>query len=115
MSWDYNNPYTPYSQTPINNYYRNGQQPLRYSIIRVDGENGARAMQMSPNSETLALDKNNPIVWLLQTDGAGYLSVTPFDIVPHQTKPPVEVHSLEQRIARLEEKLNAQPDTKSAE
>ncbi len=41
---------------------------------------------MGPNSSALLLDKTAPIVWYAQTDGTGYLTVTPFDIVPHQDK-----------------------------
>ena len=59
----YSNPYTPYSQT---------------KIVHVNGENGARTFQMLPNSDVLLLDDTAPIVWLAQTDGAGYKTITPY-------------------------------------
>lgn len=101
----YSNPYqfptyTPYSKT---------------KIVHVNGENGARTFQMSPDSDILLLDDTAPIVWLAQTDGAGYKTVTPYDISPHVAEPPVDVKSLEDRIKKLEEKLNAKSDTTTVE
>ena len=74
----------------------------RHEIIRVNGENGARAFQMAPNSTALLLDDTAPIVWFVQTDGAGYKTETPFSISPYQPTPPVDVSALEARIQRLE-------------
>ena len=71
-------------------------------IVQVSGENGARAYQMPPNSSTLLLDNTDSIVWLVQTDGAGYKTVTPYTITPYIPEPPVDIKSLEDRIAALE-------------
>lgn len=79
----------------------------QYNIIQVNGENGANAFQMGPNSKVLLLDETAPIVWFVQTDGAGYKTVTPYDIAPHQLTPPVNLNDLESRIAKLEERLDA--------
>lgn len=79
----------------------------RYDIIRVKGQNGAEAFQMAPNSKVLLLDENDPLVWFIQTDGAGYKTVTPYTITPFQPAPPVDLNSLEQRLAALEEKMYA--------
>ena len=81
-------------------------QPQRYEIIRVNGENGAQAFQMAPNSSALLLDETAPIVWFVQTDGAGYKTAKPFSIAPYQPQPPVDVHVLEARIKRLEELIH---------
>lgn len=83
-------------------------QPMgqRYEIIHVNGENGARALQMAPNSNALVMDDTAPLIWLCQTDGAGYKTVQAFDIAPHRAAPAVDVGSLEARIARLEEIVN---------
>lgn len=102
----------PYPTFP--NPFMNYQQPLpqpasiqpRYEIIHVNGRNGAEAMQMAPNSNALLLDDTAPIVWLAQTDGAGYKTLSAFDISPHEEKPAVDLSSLETRIAKLEEKIN---------
>ena len=93
----------PYQQRL--NMMEMGQLP-RYEIIRVNGENGARALQMAPNSNVLLLDETADLVWLAQTDGAGYKTVTPYTISPYQPTPQVSVSDLEARIARLEERLN---------
>ena len=85
----------------------NGQFPnLRQEIVKVNGENGARAYQMNPNSSALLLDENNPIVWLVQTDGAGYKTVSPFSISPYQPAPPIDLNDLNERLKRLEAKVN---------
>lgn len=91
----YSNPYTPYSNS---------------KIVHVNGENGARAYQMSANSDILLLDDTAPIVWLAQTDGAGYKTVTPYKIEPYVPEPPVDVKALEERIKKLEETLNDKPN-----
>ncbi len=77
------------------NYYQpyGGQQ-----IVRVNGEAGARSYQMMPNSSALLLDENQPVVWLAQTDGAGYKTVTPYTISAYQA-PETD---LEKRVKRLE-------------
>lgn len=90
-------------------------QPQRTEIIRVNGENGARAFQMAPNSSVLLMDEFAPLVWMAQTDGAGYKTVTPFKIAPYQADPAPDLGSLEGRIKRLEDMLNGwKPDAGSA-
>lgn len=79
----------------------------RYEVIQVNGENGVNAFQMGPNSSVLLLDTSAPIVWLVQTDGAGYKSKVPYDITPHQAVPPVDINQLQQRVAQLEDLINA--------
>ena len=88
-----------------------GQPTLRSEIIRVNGENGARAYQLAPNSSALLLDEGAPIVWLVQSDGAGYKTVTPYSITPYQPEPPVDVGGLEARVKRLEELIDAKSNT----
>ena len=78
------------------------QQSPRMEIIHVNGQNGAQAFQMAPNSNVLLLDDTSPIVWLAQTDGAGYKTVTPYSITPYQPKPEIDLNNLEERIAKLE-------------
>lgn len=92
------------------NPYMMPQVP-QYDIVKVNGANGANAFQMGPNSKILLLDENNPIVWYVETDGAGYKTVTPYDISLHQDAPPVDLNSLEARIALLEEKINAKSNS----
>ena len=91
----------PYFQNPY----------IRTEIIHVNGEEGAKALQMMPNSQALLLDDTAPLVWLAQTDGAGYKTVTPYDIKPHETKKPVDMKDLEERLDRIERMMNdGKPD-----
>jgi hypothetical protein len=80
----------------------------RQEIIRVNGENGARAYQMASNSSALLLDESAPLVWLVQTDGAGYKTATPYTIAPYQAQAEPDYASLEERIKRLEDMINGQ-------
>lgn len=103
---NFQNPYmTPYFQQPM-------VQPS--NVTRVNGENGARAYVMGANSSALLLDESGLIVWLVTTDGAGYKTVAPYDITPHQAAPTPDFGSLEQRIKRLEDMINDSADTYAA-
>ena len=90
--------------------YPQMQMPQTYShqqqVTKVNGRNGAEAYQMPPNSSTLLLDETSPIIYLAQTDGAGYKTLTAYDIQLHQDAPPVDTQDLLQRVTRLEEKIN---------
>lgn len=112
-----------YSQNPLYNPMINpyfsptgqiAQQPRR-EVVKVNGENGARAFPLGANSSALLLDENGMIVWLVTTDGAGYKTVAPFDITPHQAAPAPDFGSLEARITRLEERINATGNPANAE
>ena len=94
------------------------QIPRKTEIIHVNGENGARALQMLPNSQALLLDDTAPLVWLAQTDGAGYKTVTPYTIAPYQPEPEVNLKDIDERLKKIEEevknyaKSNTQPNKK---
>ena len=107
----FQNPFFPAAQYG-QNYMPIGQQTpgvmaQQMQVVRVNGENGARAFQMGPNSSALLLDESGTIVWLATSDGAGYRTVSAYDIAPHQTTPAPDFGSLEARIARLESVVNA--------
>lgn len=91
------------------------QQLPPTQITRVNGQNGAQAYNLPPNSSVLLLDETAPIVWLKTTDGAGYPSLTPYDIAPHQAPAPVDAANLEARIKKLEDLIYAKSDTASPE
>lgn len=96
---------------PMLNPYMNAQRPFqqqqpRQEVVKVNGENGARAFQIGANSSALLLDESGVIVWLVTTDGAGYKSVAAFDITPHEAAPPPDFADLEKRIAALERMMN---------
>ena len=96
------NPY----QTPVNPFRQDFMQ--RQEIIKVNGENGAKAYNMPPNSSILLLDETQPIVWLKMTDGAGYPTITPYSITPYQPEQKPDFSSLEMRIKKLEDMINEQ-------
>ena len=90
---------------PMINPYMSAQRPYqqqRQEVVKVNGENGARAFPIGANSSALLLDESGTIVWLITTDGAGYKSIAPFDITPHETAPAPDFADLEQRISALE-------------
>lgn len=78
-----------------------------YEVIRVSGEKGADAFQMGPNSTALLLDETAPIVWFVQTDGAGYKTKTPYDISIHQPEPSPEMKTMDERFASIDKRLKS--------
>lgn len=85
------------------NYGRPNFLP-HYEIIKVNGEAGARAFQMGPNSNMFLADATNPnLIWLVQTDGAGYSTATPLDVSIHQTEQQTVYSNLEERVKHLED------------
>ena len=75
-------------------------------IIRVNGENGARAYQMMPNSSALLLDETAPLIWVAQTDGAGYKTVTPYTISKYEPEPAPDYKAILDRLTKIEERIN---------
>ena len=101
------NPYNPYNPYQQNQQSFMPSQAPRQELVKVNGRPGAEAYQMAPNSSALLLDETAPIVWLAQTDGAGYKTLSPYSISPYQPEPPVDVKSLLQRVEKLEAMINA--------
>lgn len=77
------------------------QQLPHYEVIKVNGKPGVDAFQMGPNSSALLLDETQDVVWLVQTDGAGYKTPTPFAISPYVEKPQVDVNALNDEVNNL--------------
>ena len=74
-------------------------------VVRVNGENGARSYQIGANSSAMLLDESGEIVWLVTSDGAGYKTVSAYDIMPHKAEPPKEYTDLESRVRKLEDMI----------
>ena len=108
------NPYSGYAPASPQNG-AGAMQGFAGQITRVNGRNGAEAFRLAPNSSILLMDENDPIVWLKQTDGAGYATVTPYTVAPYPAAAPVDVNSLENRVKRVEEILNAKSDDANAD
>lgn len=47
-------------------------------LVRVNGIDGARAFQMPPNSTAALFDSGNDIMYIKQTDGAGFPNIRVF-------------------------------------
>lgn len=88
------------------------QQSQEQHVVRVNGRGGADNFFLPPNSDAILLDINDPIAWFVQTDGAGYKTITPYDISIHKEKSQNDVlKSMEERISKLEEVItNGKPD-----
>ena len=89
----YANPYNPVQQ--------------KQTIAKVNGKNGADMYQLPPNSEALLLDETAPIVWLIQTDSAGYKTATAFDLVAHKEAPQATIQDLMERVEALEREVKS--------
>ena len=107
----FNGIYSPYGQSygqttnpfnMTNNFSLSQQQ-----VVTVKGEGGARAYQLGANSSALLLDENGLLAWLVTTDGAGYKSVYPYDITPHQEAPAPDYNELNTRMTKIEHELEA--------
>lgn len=90
----------------MNGYGNYGMIP-RQEIYHVNGENGARAFQIPPNSSAILLDDSAPLIWVVQTDMNGYkTTVSPYKIEPYELPKPIDPNEILNRLARLEEMLN---------
>ena len=79
----FQNPYA--SLIPQNQYYNpqmNNQQIFPQeqpqNLIRVNGIDGAKAYQMNANSTVALFDSNEDIMYIKNTDGAGFPSIRMF-------------------------------------
>ena len=104
----YQNPFlNPYGAYP-QQYTQMAQTQPPQQVVKVNGEIGA-------NSSAILLDESGTMVWLCTTDGAGYKTVTAYDITPHQNTPAPDYGILENRIKRLEEIVNGNARNTSAD
>lgn len=109
--------YNPYNFNMYNNPYNNFFQPQQsqtqqtnilpqQQIIQVNGKASVDTIQLAPNSSVLVMDTSAPMVWLCVSDGVGKVTATPYDIIEHKEKPPVDTASLEQRVTAVENFIN---------
>lgn len=91
------NPIAPQPQMP---------SPRR-EVDRVNGRNGADMFRIAPNSSVLLLDENDPIIWFVKTDSAGYKTIIPYDIKPHEDEPVPDVKGIDERLNSIDERLKA--------
>ena len=68
----YPNPYAQYMAPQAVNPYQGiiGGAP-QMQVTKVNGEGGANAFSMGPNSSAILLDASGTMIWAVTTDGAG--------------------------------------------
>lgn len=82
----FQNPYAslmgqnPYYNQPMNNQQFLPQEQTQ-NLIRVNGIDGAKTYQMTPNSTVALFDSNEDIMYIKTTDGAGFPSIRTFSFV----------------------------------
>lgn len=106
----FNNPYTqnnynmPYSgqNTAYNQNLPQGQQ-----LIRVNGLEGAKAYQMGANSTVALFDSNNDIMYVKNTDGAGFGSIRAFKFVEMDlnSSAPVSEYATKNELEQLRQEV----------
>ena len=80
---------------------------VKTEIVSVNGRNGAEMYRLAPDSSSLLLDSNDPIIWFVKTDGAGYKTIIPYDIKPHEEKQQTDPNGIEERLKDFDERLKA--------
>lgn len=58
--------------------FQNSYQIQPNQLIRVNGMDGAKAYQMSPNSTVALFDANEDIMYIKSSDGAGFPTIRTF-------------------------------------
>ena len=74
-------------------------------VLQANGKASIDMIRMSPNSSVLILDSTAPLVWLCVSDSLGNVTSTPYDIFKHVDPEPVDVNSLDARLATIEKTL----------
>lgn len=93
----FQNPYMPYiqqqmQQNQFSQFQQTQPQIPTQNLIRVNGIDGAKAYQMTPNSTVALFDSNEDIMYVKSTDGAGFPQIRRFKFVEmqeSQTQQPV--------------------------
>lgn len=91
-------------------------------IVQVSGPDSLYCLQMAANSSLLAMHQTAPIVYCCQSDGAGKITVTAYDIEPHKDEAvalkesvDARITALESTVTRLEEIINESNSAKHNE
>ncbi|MBQ6207365.1 MAG: hypothetical protein IJK52_09820 [Oscillospiraceae bacterium] len=83
------------------NDYRSGGSLDRCEVIKVKGEGGAKSIKIPPNSSCLAMDIDDPVVYLVMTDSTGYPSVEAYSIERIPTESEKAASAIEQVTTTL--------------
>ena len=98
--------YQPYVQQYAPQYQQQSNVLPPQQVLQANGKASIDALRMSPNSSALIMDSTAPIVWLCTSDSLGNVSSTPYDISQHKDTPPVDMGSVETRLATVEASIN---------
>lgn len=101
----YPNVYSPAVPTMYGTVPPIQPQPQRQTIDQVNGRQGAEMYGMQPDSSALILDTKEPIIWFVQTDSAGFKSITQLDFVIHKDEPSPDVKNIDERLNGFDERL----------
>lgn len=105
MIWNpYTNRYEP--DPPYNRMPQQVQQ-----VVRVNGAQGANALQLAPNSSIIVADETDGNrLFLCMTDGAGFKTVRPIRCQFETEEPQTDKFAaLDARIKALEDRINVNP------
>ena len=92
----------------LQNLIANQSQSAQRHVTKVNGKAGADSFNLPPNSDDILLDMNEPVIYFVQSDGAGYKTVTTYDISPHkEVNAQDQFKALEDRIIKLEEEVRS--------
>lgn len=123
----YSAPFNPFGspymgfQSPVQMPAQQAQNALPpQQVMQANGKASIDALRLSPNSSVLVMDTTEPIVWLCSSDSIGTVTAKAYDISEHHDAPPVDVHTIEERLSavekRIEEVMNhAEPDARTTE
>lgn len=108
------NPYTGrYDMQPQYPFYPNAQMPQapQEQVTRVTGIDGARAIQLGPNSSKICIDETRDNrLFLILTDGAGFKTVRPmrceFEDIEPEPQQDDRIGAIEKRLKELEGVVN---------
>ena len=107
-----NYPYQNNTQFLQNLMLQQTQQQSQPQIIEVSGKNGVDAFYLPPNCSALLLDNTAPRIWMVKADGAGYKTSVAWKISREETEEESQYKTLEERISKLEETINAKSNIK---
>ena len=105
----------PYDNNSQSQFFQNqllqsiapSMQPQARHVTKVNGRAGAESFTLPPNSDDILLDMNEPVIYFIQSDGAGYKTITSYDISIHKEVNQTDLYNtLDQRITKLEEVIN---------
>ena len=84
-----------------------------YKADPIHGENAAWAFPIG-GGEIYLPDADEDIIWWIKVDQNGNKQVIPFDVSPHEKKPPVDMNDIAARLAAVEEWINGKQNKSNA-